>query len=109
MTNRLRNNLIAILIVIIFLALMILLSGCMTTYEIHRHPDGSVDVLVRSFREFEQPQVHYQRGPGDAAVFDFGAESASTAVSPLEQAAASIILQLPTLLGSPPAAPNPDQ
>lgn len=109
MTSRLRNDLIAILIVIAALALMLLLSGCMTKYEIHKHPDGSVDVLVQSFREFDQPQVHYQRGPGNEATFDFGAAAATTAVSPLEQAAATLILQLPALLAQPPAQLEADE
>jgi hypothetical protein len=64
------------------------LTGCMTTYEVVKQtPEGDVRVKVSSFREFEQPQIHYSR-VGDDVVFDFGAESATTAVSPIEQAIA---------------------
>ena len=87
----------------LFVLCMVLLSaGCMTTYSISKiNPDGSnIVVEVKSFREFEQPQVHYGRTE-DAVTFDFGAASATTAVSPVEQAAASLLLQLPVLLAPP--------
>jgi len=88
----------------LFVLCMVLLSaGCMTTYSISKiNPDGSnIVVEVKSFREFEQPQVHYGRTE-DAVTFDFGAASATTAVSPVEQAAATLLLQLPTLLAPVP-------
>jgi len=81
------RNIIAILIVIAWMALMLALGGCMTKYSISKQmQDGSsVIVTVQSFREFEQPQVHDQR-TGDGVTFDFGAESATTATSPIEEA-----------------------
>jgi hypothetical protein len=83
------RNLIAILIVIAWFALVIILSGCMTTYEINKSmEDGSsVTVLVKSFREFEQPTVTYSRD-SDSVEFTFGAESATTGSSPIEEALA---------------------
>jgi hypothetical protein len=82
-----------------YLLMLLLLPGCMTTYSISKiMPDGSnIVVEVQSFREFEQPQVHYNR-TDDAVTFDFGAASSTTAISPVEQAAASLLLQLPALL-----------
>ena len=55
-----------------------LLSGC-TIYKVKSiAPDGkTVDVRVYSSREFAQPNLHYER-QGNDAVFDFGAESATT-------------------------------
>jgi hypothetical protein len=65
---------------------VLLLTGCMTTYEVVKQtPEGDVRVLVKSFREFEQPQIHYSR-QGQDVTFDFGAESATTASSPVEEA-----------------------
>jgi hypothetical protein len=73
--------------------LLVLLAGCMTKYEVTKkvpRPDGTVEevrVVVNSFREFEQPEIHYHRD-GASVTFDFGAESAKTAVSPVEGAIA---------------------
>lgn len=70
----------------IALVLIVLCTGCMTTYEISKEtPEGTIVVSVRSFREFEQPKVHYKRSE-DSVTFDFNAESATTGVSPVEQA-----------------------
>jgi len=87
-----------------YLILLLLLPGCMTVYSISKiMPDGSnIVVEVKSYREFEQPQVHYHRTDEDGVTFDFGAASATTATSPVEQAAASLLLQLPTLLAPKP-------
>ena len=92
--NRTYNNLLAILFVVFVLTLMVILGGCMTTYAIEKQMgDGSsVTVQIKSFREFEQPQVHYQRVGGDV-VFDFGAESAMTAQSPIESAFAEVLVK----------------
>ena len=62
------------------------LTGC-TTYEIRKiSPDGSsVEVLVKSSRNFEQPSVHFSR-EGEDVEFDFGASSATTRTSPIENA-----------------------
>jgi hypothetical protein len=83
------RNLIAIMIVVLVLALMLVLSGCMTTYEITKNmKDGSsIAVSVQSFREFEQPTVTYMRD-SDSVEFTFGAESATTGSSPIEEALA---------------------
>jgi hypothetical protein len=65
---------------------LLALTACMTTYEVVKQtPEGDVRVLVKSFREFEQPQIHYSR-QGNDVTFDFGAESATTASSPVEEA-----------------------
>lgn len=78
---------------VILLALILCLSGCMTTYEITKHtPDGDITVAVRSFREFQQPNVAYSR-TGEDVTFTFGAESATTAESPIERAIGSVIEQ----------------
>jgi len=68
---------------------LVVVGGCMTTYTINKNMvDGSsVSVTVKSFREFEQPQVHYVR-EGENVTFDFGAESATTGTSPIEEAIA---------------------
>ena len=83
--------------------LLISLSGCMTTYTISKvMMDGSsVQVSVKSFREFEQPEVHYNR-TDDSVTFDFGATSATTAQSPVEVAAAQLLLQIPALVSPKP-------
>ena len=72
---------------------IILMSGCMTKYTIEkRAEDGSsVVVNVQSFREFEQPQIYFQRA-GEDVVFTFGAESATTGTSPIEEAVAAGIV-----------------
>lgn len=65
----------------LLIVLSMLLSGC-TTYTIQRGEPGCPEctmVKVISWREFEQPVVHYERGP-DSAAFDFGAASARTGV-----------------------------
>ena len=73
-------------------ALVLIMGGCMTTYSIEKHaPDGSsIVVSVQSFREFEQPVVHYNKTT-DSVSFDFGAESATTATSPIEQAVGDVM------------------
>lgn len=78
---------------VFLLVLMLCLSGCMTTYEITKHtPDGDITVAVRSFREFQQPNVSYSR-TGEDVTFTFGAESATTAVSPIEKAFGNVLEQ----------------
>ena len=83
------------IIFVAFIWMVILLlnvTGCMTTYVVEAtHPSGQqTRVEVRSFREFEQPEVHYSRD-GESVTFDFGATSATTATSPIEQAVAEKI------------------
>ena len=75
-----------------FIAALMLtaLGGCVTTYSIDKHPDGSVSVMVKSYRELEKPVVHFNR-MGEDVTFDFGAESATTAVSPVEQAVGDVL------------------
>lgn len=70
------------------LIFFIFLCGCKTTYEIRKEtPEGEVVVIVESFREFQQPTVHYSR-EGDSVTFDFNAETATTGSSPIEEAVA---------------------
>jgi len=73
------------------LLILVLLTGCMTTYSVERvMPDGSfVKVETRSFRKFEQPTLEYETP--DGTVFRFNAESASTQYSPVEYAAADLM------------------
>jgi len=91
-SDRFRNNLLAGIVVVLFLWLMVQLSGCMTTYTISKTaPDGSnVTVDVKSFREFQQPQVHYNKTT-DTVTFTFGAESATTAQSPIEKSMGRVL------------------
>ena len=81
----------------------LLMSGCMTTYDIkacNQDTNVCTTVMVKSFREFEQPTVVYSRDE-ESVSFSFGATAATTANSPLEQAAAEIITSLPVLLAPP--------
>ena len=90
----------AVLIVIVLLALLVILSGCVTSYNIQAcHPDGGVctTVDVKSYREFEQPNVVYSRD-GDSVTFSFGATSATTAASPIESAVADVIRATPSVI-----------
>lgn len=85
---------------------LLLLGGCMTTYDIKSCPQGAdgpcTTVMVKSFREFEQPVVRYRR---DGVEFDFGAASAGTARSPIEEAVADVIRAAPSsILPVPPVS-----
>ena len=99
MSVRMYRNLMAVLVVIVYLAVLVILSGCMTKYAITKNmQDGSsVTVLVQSFREFEQPQVHYSR-EGETVTFDFGAATATTGESPIESAVADVIRATPSVI-----------
>lgn len=65
------------------------LAGCATRYDVVLcNPDGVCsEAHIRSYRDFEQPIVKYDRMSGK---FEFGAASAERAISPLEYAAADI-------------------
>jgi hypothetical protein len=78
---------------------LLLTSGCMTKYSISKQmQDGSsVVVTVQSFREFEQPQIHYSRD-GENVTFDFGAAAATTGESPIEAAVADVIRATPSVI-----------
>ena len=85
MEKRIAYNLIAVLIVTAYLMLLLVLGGC-TRYHVQKGVDGCAEctaVSVWSWREFEQPVIHYGRD-GESVEFDFGAASATTN-SPLEQ------------------------
>ena len=71
---------------------LVFMSGCMTTYSIEKHTnDGSsITVHVKSFREFQQPQIYYNKST-EEVTFTFGAESATTAVSPIEKSIGKVI------------------
>jgi hypothetical protein len=62
---------------LLILTILVMVGGC-TTYSVTRTlPDGThLEVSVKSTRNFEQPQVHYER-TGKDAKFDFGAASAT--------------------------------
>ena len=107
MSNRFRNNLFAVCFVIVVLILMVLTTGCMTTYSISKTAsDGSsVTVDVSSFREFQQPQVHYNKTT-DTVTFTFGAESATTAQSPIERSMAKVLEAGGSITAIMPAVPN---
>ena len=92
--NRIYNNVLAALLVVFILAMILILGGCMTTYSINKtNVDGtSITITIKSFREFEQPKVHYDRN-GEIVNFTFGAASATTAASPIEQAFADVLRQ----------------
>lgn len=53
MSAQASRNLIAVLIVIVFLALLLVLGGC-ASYEAEIRPDGSGWVKIRSTREFPE-------------------------------------------------------
>jgi len=73
--------LIGLMLGFLIASLLTLMGGC-TTYTIQRGQPGCAEcttVKVVSWREFEQPVVHYERD-GDSAAFDFGAASARSSV-----------------------------
>lgn len=83
----------AALVAFVLFIVLAILSGCMTTYDIQAcNPESGTctSVNVKSFREFEQPEVHYTRTP-NGIEFSFGAESAATATSPIEAAVGDVI------------------
>jgi hypothetical protein len=93
------------LLIGLLLPLLFLLGGC-TSYTIQRGVDGCaecVSVKVLSWREFEQPEVHYARGP-DSAEFDFGAASATTG-NPLEAIGGIVVQQMLERYFPPPVQP----
>jgi hypothetical protein len=82
------------------IALVVLLGGCVTTYEIkvcHEDTATCSYVNVKSYREFNQPNVRYARD-GSGVDFTFGAEDALTGTSPVEQAVADAIRTAPQLI-----------
>ena len=98
--NRIYNILIDWVIISLVVLLIMALSGCMTTYDIRVcHQDTQVcsEVNVKSYREFQQPNVHYSRD-GNGIIFTFGAENATTATSPIEQAVADVIRATPSAI-----------
>jgi len=88
MSTRLKNNLITALMVAIILVLILTVTGCLTKYQVvvcSEEEDTCSSVKVWSFREFNNPQVTYGRNE-DGVTFTFGADTATTAISPLEKA-----------------------
>ena len=95
MTERLARNLVAVLLVFVFLYLLVLLGGC-TTYDVKKGMVGCptcTHVKIRSSREFETPNLHYER-EGEDAVFDFSADSVTNAPNPLESIGAAAINEM---------------
>lgn len=91
--------------VLIMAAALAAASGC-TSYQIQRGTEACPEcttVKVLSWRNFEQPVLHYERGP-DSAAFDFGAESALRSSTPLE-AVGAVTLQRVLDSYLPPARP----
>jgi hypothetical protein len=89
-----------ILKIYIVLIFALILSGCMTSYDIRVcHQDTQVcsEVNVKSYREFSQPNVYYSRD-GNGATFTFGAEAVTVATSPVEQAVADVIRATPSVI-----------
>lgn len=95
----------AILTAFVILAVLsVILTGCKTTYKIDKKPDGSISIIVESYREFDKPKVIYDRN-GEVVGFQFNAEKASTAVSPIEEAIADGIRAGTFILGPPGVQP----
>jgi hypothetical protein len=85
------------------IALVILLGGCATQYEVKVCHEDTVTcsfVNVKSYREFNQPNIRYVRD-GSGVDFTFGAEDAITGTSPVEQAVADVIRSSPQLILPP--------
>lgn len=76
-----------------------ILAGCATTYEAERtNPEtGTFTKLkVKSNREFQGGvKIYYNRETG---TFELQAGEVTTGISPLEEAAAQLLLQMPILL-----------
>lgn len=60
-------------LLLIMIAAIFVLGGC-TMYTVKKEADGSTEVMIKSTRDLEQPEVHYAR-VGDDATFDFKAAS----------------------------------
>ena len=84
MSVRMYRNLMAVLVVMVYLALLIILGGC-TIYKVHSEPGKSVDVSVWSTRSFVAPDLNYTR-TGEDASFSFGADQ-TTQPGPQDYAA----------------------
>ena len=84
----------------LIILLLCVCTGCATTYDVKRC-EGIVcaEAHISSRREFDQVSVEYIRETG---TFKFSAGAVDQAVSPVETAAAQILLQLPTLLAPVP-------
>lgn len=92
------REILKLLVVSIFCVAVLLITGCATVYEIERvEPDGSrIVASIKSRREFTDGlSIEYDRETGN---FTFSANQVTTAASPLEEAAAQIILTLPGLV-----------
>jgi len=92
---------------------MIACAGC-TTYDVSqtRNADGSgsTTVHVRSWRDFEEPALKYNRD-GEAVGFEFGAKSA-VGQSPLQDAAQLISIGAQLATGGvvkPPSTENENE
>jgi hypothetical protein len=75
MTKRFRNNLIAVLIVIMALTLMALMSGCSVT-SVDRQGEGGLKVTHRTFfLKTEAPSLEVERDSLNEYKAKFNAES----------------------------------
>lgn len=91
-----------VILTLIAILALTFLSGCATKYHATRS-DGSTttEITVRSYREFDGGiNIIYNRKKGE---FELSAGKVTTATSPLEQAAAELIMRsIPVL----PLLPN---
>jgi hypothetical protein len=80
---------------------LVFLTGCATTYELERCEDGvCYHAKIRSYREFQNGAV--VRYDKHAGTFEFEAGKVSTAVSPLEEGVANLLMALPSMLAPTP-------
>jgi hypothetical protein len=85
--------------ILLSLLLVAFLTGCATSYQASRtDPDTGIvtTINIKSYREFEGGiSIIYNR---DAGAFEIQAGEVSTGTSPLEEAAAAILLQSMTVI-----------
>ena len=102
MSKRLRNNVIAVLVVIFVLCAMVLLSGCSTT-KVTRTEAGGLDVSHTTwFIKTEAPSLTVSRDDKNAYDASFNAESRGGDIEAMAKG-----LQMLEALGRA-AAPVPD-
>ena len=98
MSDKLFTFLVTSATVFIFLAILLWITGC-TSYDIIRKADGSTEVHVRSWRNFEDVALEYTKN-GDIVGFKFGAASVISQ-SPMDAALKGIELGIQIATGRP--------
>jgi phage baseplate assembly protein gpV len=85
--------------VFLLIVITVVLAGCATEYTATRtDPDTGVttSITVKSYREFPGGvSIKYDR---EAGAFEIVAGEVSTGSSPLEEAAAALLLQMPGMV-----------